>query len=94
MVSTAFGQSSKDLILGPGKIEEWRVAGKDKLVNIEDYISHRRAILLTVREGSCTAEVDYELKPGFSDYRYHRLKTGEAAVARSVKAHNLRCSVQ
>jgi hypothetical protein len=90
----AFGQSSKNLILGPGKNEEWRVASADKLINIADYISYRRAILLTVRGSSCTAEVDYELKPGFSDFRYHRLTTGEAAVARSVKAYDVRCSVQ
>lgn len=90
----AFGQSAKDLILGPGKNEEWRVVKADKLINIADYISYRRAILLTVRGSSCTAEVDYELKPGFSDFRYHRLTTGEAAVARSVKAYDVRCSVQ
>ena len=90
----AFGQFSKELVLGPGKNEEWRVAGKDKLINISDYISYRRAILLIVRGSSCTADVDYELKPHFSDYQYHRLKTGEAAMARSVKAYDVRCSVQ
>lgn len=48
---------------------------------------------MTVTGNSCVAEVDYQLMPGFTDYRYHRLKTGEPAVARSVKAENLECSV-
>jgi hypothetical protein len=83
----------KQLTLGANQGQEWRVAGKNRLINIVDYISYRRAILLTVSESACTAEVNYQLKPGFSDYRYHRLANGEPAVARSVVASELNCSV-
>ena len=92
-IGRAFCKSYENLILWHGK-NEWRVASADKLFNIADYISYRRAILLTARGSSCTADVDYELKPGFSDFRYHRLTTGDAAVARSVKAYDVRCSIQ
>src|SRR5208282_5855131 len=48
----------------------WRVVDKNKLMNVTDFITFRRAILVTTAGRTCTAQVDYELKPGFSDYRY------------------------
>jgi hypothetical protein len=90
----ASGHHSKSLKLGGNSHTRWKVAGPHELINIVDYISYRRAILVTVHGQSCTAQVDYKLKPGFTDYRYHRLKTGEVASARSVKATGLSCSIR
>jgi hypothetical protein len=83
-----------ELKLGPEeKGEEWRVVGKDKLMFVSRYPSFHRAILLTVSAKTCVAQVEYQLDPGSSDYRYHRLKDGGLAIARSASAQNLTCSV-
>ncbi|MGO9423368.1 hypothetical protein [Roseiarcus sp.] len=78
--------------LGSSSAEEWRVAGQDKLINIVDYPSFKRAILLTVNGASCSAQVDYELKPSFTDYQFIRAN-GTLAVAQSATARRLSCSV-
>ena len=91
---TASGGQSRTIKLGANQGHAWKVAGPHELINVVDYISYRRAILVTVHDKSCTAQVDYKLKPGFNDYRYHRLKNGAEAVARSVKANGLTCSIQ
>ena len=78
--------------LGRSSEEEWKVAGQNKLVNIVDYPSFKRAILLTVNGASCSAQVDYELKPSFTDYQYTR-KNGKLGIARSATARRLSCSV-
>ena len=91
---SASGGRSRTMKLGGGQGHAWKVAGSHELINVVDYISYRRAILVTVHDRSCTAQVDYKLKPGFNDYRYHRLKNGAEAVARSVRVNGLTCSIQ
>jgi len=81
------------LRLGATSENEWKVVDKNKLINIVDFFSFKRAILLTVNGSTCTAEVDFELKPGFSDYEYKR-KNGSFGVAKSVAGRRLNCSVQ
>lgn len=82
------------LKLGTSAEAGWHVAGPNKLINIRDFDSYNRAILMTVTGNSCSADIGYHLKPGFLDYRYRRLKTGEPAVATSVKALNVVCSIR
>src|SRR5271169_4468586 len=62
----------KTIGLGRSSEEEWKVAGQNRLINIVDFPSSKRAILLTVNGTSCSAQVDYELKPGFTDYQFIR----------------------
>jgi hypothetical protein len=81
-----------ELRLGASSENEWKVVAKDKLINIVDFFSFKRAILLTVNGSTCTAVVDFELKPGFSDYEYKQ-KNGSFGVAKSVTARRLNCSV-
>jgi hypothetical protein len=78
--------------LGRSSREEWKVAGQNKLINIVDYPSFKRAILLTVNGASCSPEVDYELKPGFTECQYTR-KNGKLGIARSATARRLSCAV-
>jgi hypothetical protein len=80
------------LRLGARSENEWKVADKNRLINIVDLGSFKRAILLTVNGSACTAEVDFELKPGHSQYEYKR-RDGRVGVARSVAARRLNCSV-
>jgi len=80
------------LRLGATSQNEWKVVDKNTLINIVDLGSFKRAILLTVNGSTCSAEVDFELKPGFSDYEFKR-KDGRTGVARSVVARRLNCSV-
>ena len=68
-------QVSRDggqLRLGARSENEWKVVDKNRLINIVDLGSFKRAILLTVNGSTCSAEVDFELKPGFSDYEFKR----------------------
>jgi hypothetical protein len=83
-------ESNRDL--GPNEHSHWRVASKDKLIYISEFLTFRRAILVSIGNGSCTAEAAYTLKPGFSDYHYRR-RGGDVATARSMTASNLTCSV-
>jgi hypothetical protein len=88
-------QVSRDegqLRLGARSENEWKVVDKNRLINIVDLGSFKRAILLTVNASTCSAEVDFELKPGFSDYEFKR-NNGKMGVARSVAARRLNCSV-
>ncbi len=85
-------RKEEKLKLGPNEGQEWRVVSKDKLIYIVDYPTFREAILLTLNGTSCNAEVDFELKPGFSDYRYTRIN-GEPAVARSAAAYRIACVI-
>ena len=88
-------QVSRDegqLRLGARSENEWKVVDKNRLINIVDLGSFKRAILLSVNGSTCSAEVDFELKPGFSDYEFKR-NNGETGVARSVAARRLNCSV-
>jgi hypothetical protein len=78
--------------LGASSMSEWKVVDKDKLINIVDFGGFRRAILLTVSGSTCTAQVDYELKPGFSDFEVIR-KDRPRSVNRSITARRLACSV-
>ncbi len=80
------------LRLGARSGNEWKVVDKNWLVNIVDLGSFKRAILLTVNGSSCSAEVDFELKPGFTDYEFKR-RDGKMAVAKTVAARRLNCSV-
>ncbi len=80
------------LKLGATSQNEWKVAGPNKLINIVDLGSFKRAILLTVNGSTCSAEVDFELKPGYSQYVFQR-KGGHSGVARSVVASRLNCTV-
>jgi len=61
-----------ELRLGATSENEWKVVDKNKLINVVDLGSFKRAILLTINSSTWTAEVDFELKPGFSDYEYKR----------------------
>jgi hypothetical protein len=78
--------------LGRSSGEEWKVAGQNKLINIVDYPSFKRAIMLTVNGTSCSPQVDYELKPGFTNYQYTR-KNGKLGIAQSAAARRLSCAV-
>lgn len=80
------------LRLGAKSENEWKVVDKNRLINIVDLGSFKRAILLTVNGSTCSAEVDFELKPGFSDYEFKR-NNGKTGIARSVTARRLNCSV-
>lgn len=80
------------LRLGARSENEWKVVDKNRLINIVDLGSFKRAILLTVNSSTCTAEVDFELKPGFTDYEFKR-PNGSSGAARSVAARRLNCSV-
>jgi hypothetical protein len=71
---------------------EWRVVGKDKLLFVARYKTFKRAILVTVQGKTCIAQVDFDLDPGASDYRHPTIGSGEA-IARSVAAQNLTCSI-
>jgi hypothetical protein len=72
----------------------WRVQGENEIVNTVDYPSYERAISVTIDGDKCTARIGYSLKSGFTDYRYTRLKTNEPAVARSVSAKDVTCSIK
>ena len=91
---TAKGSGSANLKLGEKDRHFWKVAGPNELLNTVDYKSYKRAILVSVKGSTCTAQIDYKLKDGFTDYQYRRLKDGSDAVARSVKATNLTCSIK
>jgi hypothetical protein len=88
------GGGSAQLKLGSGAREGWRVAGPNKLINIREYESYRRAIMVTVSGQSCSVQIGYNLKPGFKEYHYQRLTTGEKAVARSISAASPTCSIR
>jgi hypothetical protein len=90
--SRQIGHDESQLRLGARSENEWKVAGKDKLINIVDLGGFKRAILLTVNGSTCSAEVDFQLKPGFTDYQFKR-PNGKTGVARSVAARRLNCSV-
>jgi len=89
----ASGASTKALKLGAGGRGVWRVVGANQLINIVQYPSYERAILVTIEGTSCSVKVGYTLKPGFSDYRYKRLTNSEPAVARSVTPQDVNCSI-
>ena len=86
----ARGGKKLEVRLGKG----WRVAGANQLINVTDYDSYQRAILVTVSGTSCSAQIGYNLKPGFHDYQYRRLTNGERATARAVTASGIVCSIQ
>jgi hypothetical protein len=83
----------KTMRLGKNEKLEWRVLDKDSLINIYDYKSFSRAILVTVHGTNCTAQIDFELKPGFSDYEYRSQPLGVPGVARSVRADGVSCTI-
>ena len=80
------------LRLGATSENEWKVVDKNRLINIVDLGGFKRAILLTINGSTCSAEVDFQLKPGFSDYEFKR-NNGKTGIARSVTARRLNCSV-
>jgi len=80
--------------LGKGEKLEWRVVGQKALVNNREYKSFWRAILVTLRNGECIAQVSYKLKTRFDDYQYTLLPSGIPAVARSIRADNVTCTIQ
>ncbi len=90
--SRQVSRNEGQLRLGARSENEWKVVDKNRLINIVDLGSFRRAILLTVNGSTCSAEVDFELKPGFTDYEFKR-PNGKMGVARSVAARRLNCSV-
>jgi hypothetical protein len=104
VVGKNYLRNEKELRLGPsGGEDRWRVVSKDKLMNVQDFISFRRAILVSIVDTACTAQIDYELKPGFSDYQYTAYLPGGAvvgqgvavgtSVARSLSATDMTCTI-
>jgi hypothetical protein len=91
---SASGSQTDAMRLGADAGKRWKVAGEHQLLNIVDYITYSRSILVTVNGASCTAAIDYKLKPGATVYQYRRLKNNEIASARSVKATDLKCTIQ
>jgi hypothetical protein len=86
--------SSDASALSLGGSGAWRVAGPHSLKNTKRFQGYERVILVNVEGSSCSAQITYSLFPGFSDYRYQRLTTGEDAVARSIEVESITCSIQ
>jgi hypothetical protein len=80
--------------LGRNENREWRVVNRNALVNNKEYPSFVRTILVTIHDQDCVAQVRYQLKPGYADYRYHSQPSGDPAVARSVRADNVACAIE
>jgi hypothetical protein len=87
-------QFQKIFRIGRNDKVEWRVVNKDTLINVFEYKSFKRAILLTVKDGACSAQVDFQLKPGFTDYQYRSQPSKLPAVARSVRADHFQCKIK
>jgi hypothetical protein len=92
--NAARGGGGQKIKLGANQGQAWHVAGADQLINVTNYFTYQRAILVTVSGHSCTAKIGYELKPGQHDYQYPRLTNGERATARSVTATAVSCTIQ
>ena len=75
----------------------WRVTGKNKLTNTHDFISFYREIVITAKNSECVADISYNLKSGYHDYRYERHLTGNVdgglGVANWFRAHNVTCVI-
>jgi hypothetical protein len=80
--------------LGGNASLEWRVVNRNALVDNKEYPSFVRTILVTIHDQDCVAQVRYQLKPGYADYRYHSQPSGDPAVARSVRADNVACAIE
>jgi hypothetical protein len=80
--------------LGENASLEWRVVNRNALINNTEYPSFVRTILATIHDQDCVAQVSYQLKPGYADYRYNRQPSGIPAVARSVHADNVACAIE
>jgi hypothetical protein len=91
---SARGGTKSSLRLGADAPRSWHVAGPHQLVSVQEYFTYKRAIQVNVDGDRCTANIGYALNSGATDYQYPRLKTGERATARSVKASNVTCSIQ
>jgi hypothetical protein len=72
---------------------EWLKVDNDTLMNVFEYKSFRRAIVVKLRKGICLVQIAYELKAGFSDYQYTSQPTGVPAVARAVRADRPSCAI-
>jgi hypothetical protein len=84
---------NEDSQLGHSDKVAWKVVNKNSLINIFDYKSFKRAILVTVADNACTAQVDFELKPGFSDYEYNYGPNRLPGVASAVSANDFQCTI-
>jgi hypothetical protein len=72
---------------------EWLKVDKDTLLNVFEYKSFRRAIVVRLHNRICLVQIAYELKAGFSDYQYTSQPRGVPAVARAVRADRPSCSI-
>src|SRR5580700_6435086 len=72
---------------------EWLKVDKDTLLNVFEYKSFRRAIVVRLHDGICLVQIAYELKAGFSDYQYTSQPRGVPAVARAVRADRPSCAI-
>jgi hypothetical protein len=51
-----------------GKAYVWHVLGAKKLTRFQEYLQHTMTMIISVRaDNTCSLQVNYKLKPGYSD---------------------------
>jgi hypothetical protein len=77
--------------LGSGS---WRVASPNTLIRTQDEPHSRTTITVRVSGDSCEAQVSASLKPGFTDFMFSRLDTGDMAPFSAPQFSDVSCSIR
>jgi hypothetical protein len=72
----------------------WRVAGPNKLVRQRNLPQSAETLTVSVKGQSCDVTVDNRLKPGFSEFEYSSIRTGEWQYFSRPQVTSASCAIR
>jgi hypothetical protein len=91
-----FGQDDKrDMSLGKTTTQaRWHVVSPSKLVRIYNWPQSQTTMTVTVHGSTCTADVEYRLRPGFTEYKFWDIQLNDWAFYNPVKFVSATCTIE
>jgi hypothetical protein len=83
------GQTASD-----GGFLKWRVAGPNRLQRVVQYPQNVTTMTITTNGSSCTFDVQFQAKPGFSDYNFKMIEGGGLGTFTQPRVQSTSCSIR
>ena len=88
------GTSSDTIKRGMRLGDGWRVQGENRLQRTVQLPQSTVVLTVTTTGNSCSLDVKYALKPGFSEYLYRRVQDGKMTYFSEPRVTATSCSIQ
>jgi hypothetical protein len=72
----------------------WSIEDANTLVRTESLPQHTEVVRVTkTSDSACTAQINYQLKPGYHEFQFRRIRSNVLNYATSVSAQDVTCRI-